>query len=321
MRTLAGIALFGLVMLPLPALLASQVWLNFLVMTLFFALLGIAWNVVGGYGGQFSFGHAAFFGTGAYCAAVLQAQLGLAAWLGFALAPVAGGAVAGVVGFLSFRYGLRGSYFALVTLAFAEVLRILANSAGFTGGGSGLLIKLAPGAANLQFADRSGFYYLVLALVIAGLLLSLWIERSRFGSYLVAVRENEDAARALGVDAFAIKLRAIVLSGAIAGVAGAVYAQMFLYVDPGLAFGPTMSVEALLVPIVGGMGTVFGPVLGSLALHLLSEAGRSVLGQAPGLNLALYGVLLVIMVLFLPDGLVGLLRRVRRRFLRGRADA
>jgi branched-chain amino acid transport system permease protein len=301
----------------LPWLVRSEFWLNFMVMALFFALLGQAWNVLGGYGGQFSFGHAAFFGTGAYIAAVLQVKLGLNAWLCFALAGAGGALVGAFVGFLSFLYGLRGSYFALVTLAFAEVFRILANSVAFTGGGVGTLIPLNQTPLNFQFADKRAFYYVVLALVAAGLVLTRWLENSRFGARLMAVRENEDAARALGVDAFAVKLRAIALSGGMAGLAGAFYAQYFLYIDPRVAYGSGISVEALLAPIIGGLGTVFGPILGAIVLHGAGEIAKQAMGDAIGLNLVLYGVMLIVMVLFLPNGFAGIARR-RFRLWRGR---
>ncbi|WP_341895331.1 branched-chain amino acid ABC transporter permease [Ferrovibrio terrae] len=306
MRNLAAILIFTVVLLPLPLLVKSDFWITWLTLALFYAYLGQAWNLLGGYGGQFSFGHALFFGTGAYCTAVLQIHLGLNAWAGFALAAVAAGAVGAGTGWLVFRYGLRGSYFALVTLAFAEVFRILANTFAFTGAGVGLLVPLQPGIEQMQFASKAGFFWLLLVLVMLALLFTWRLENSRFGARLMAVRENEDAARALGVDPFSTKLTAIVASGAIAGSAGAIYVQLFLYIDPNIAFGPGMSVEALLVPIIGGLGTIFGPVLGAFALHAIAEIGRMTFGEAPGLNLVLYGLLLVAMVLFLPNGLFGL---------------
>ncbi len=313
MKSILHISIFLLLMLPVPWLVQSEFLLNFAIMALFYAFLGQAWNVLGGYGGQFSFGHAAFFGTGAYAAAILQTSFGINPWIGFALAGLAGGGMGLVVGFLSFRFGLKGAYFALVTLAFAEVMRILANSAEFTGAGVGILVPLNQGAANLQFADKTGFYLLVLALVGAGLIVTAHLENSRFGARLMALRENEDAARALGVNVFEIKLKAIALSGAMAGLAGAFYTQYFLYLDPGIAYGSTISVEALLVPIIGGPGTLFGPLLGSGVLHTVSEVTRHFAADAPGLNLVVYGALLILMVLFLPNGLWGLITRLRGR--------
>lgn len=322
MRNLAYITAFFLIMLPLPLVVHSDFWITWLTLALFYAYLGQAWNLLGGYGGQFSFGHALFFGTGAYCTAILQITFGLNAWGGFGMAAAAAAAVGAAAGWIVFRYGLQGSYFALVTLAFAEVFRILANTFAFTGAGVGLLVPLQPGIAQMQFESKGGFFWLLLLLVTGGLIFTWWLENARFGARLMAVRENEGATRALGVDPFRTKLLAITLSGAIAGSAGAVYVQLFLYIDPGIAYGPSMSVEALLVPIIGGLGTIFGPVLGAFALHAIAEAGRMVFGEAPGLNLVLYGLLLVVMVLFLPNGLFGLgrsrfgldlLRRFRRR--------
>ncbi len=313
MKSLSAITGVLVLMLPVPWLVQSEFFLNFAIMLLFSAFLGQAWNVLGGYGGQFSFGHAAFFGTGAYATAVLQTVFGINPWVGFVLAGLAGAGMGLVVGFLSFRFGLKGAYFALVTLAFAEVLRILANTADFTGAGVGILIPLDQGAANLQFADKTGFYLLALALVALGLFITAHLDNSRFGARLMAVRENEDAARASGVNVFEIKLRAIALSSSLAGLAGAFYTQYFLYLDPTIAYGPTVSIEALLVPIIGGTGTLFGPLLGAAALHTISEISQHVAADAPGLNLVVYGVLLVLMVLFLPSGLWGLATRLRRR--------
>jgi branched-chain amino acid transport system permease protein len=308
-----AIALFVLAMLPLPLLVQSGFLLNFVIMCMFFALLGQGWNILGGYGGQISFGHAAMFGVGAYTSSILQVTFGLNPWIGLAVACVAGAAFSAAIGFLSFRYGLRGSYFALITLAFAEVMRIFADSVPFTGGGAGMLIPLKQSAANLQFASKAGFYYLILALLVASLVVALWLERSRFGAWLIAVRENEEAARALGVNVFRCKLAAITISGAIMALGGTFYAQYFLYIDPQIAFGPSVSVEALLVAIIGGVGTIFGPLLGSVVLQSVGEISSRVMGDAVGINLVIYGVLLVLMVGFMPNGLFGMARVSARR--------
>jgi branched-chain amino acid transport system permease protein len=313
LRRAAGIAALALAALAAPALIRSDFWMGFLITTLLYAYLGAAWNVLGGYGGQFSFGHALFFGTGAYASSILLTRLGVNPWLGLAAAAAAGALVAAFVGFLSFRFGLRGSYFALVTLAFAELFRILANSLDVTGGGVGIYLPLRPGLVNFQFASKTGYYYVALALAAAAVLVAWRLENSRLGARLVAIRENEDAARALGVDALKTKLAAIALSGAMTAIGGTFYAQYYLYIDPGIAFGPAVSVEILLVPIIGGLGTIFGPLLGSAALQLVAEFARRAMGDAPGLDLVLYGAILILMVRFLPDGLVGLARRLVRR--------
>jgi branched-chain amino acid transport system permease protein len=304
--------LIFILFLVLPLFITSRFWLGFWTTTLFFALLGQSWNILGGYGGQVSFGHAVFFGTGAYVSAVLQVRFGLDAWTSAAAAVAAGALVGAFIGALSFRYGLRGSYFALVTLAFAEVCRVLVNAWDFTGSGFGMLVPMKPGAANLQFADRTWFYYAILLLVFVAYAITWRVERSRFGAYLLAIRENEDAARALGIDAFRIKLAAITLSGAMAAVAGVFYIQYYLFVDSHVGYGPAMSVNALLAPLIGGAGTVLGPLIGAIALGSLAELTSLLLGKEPGVNLLAFGVLLLVILRFLPDGLMGLLRRASR---------
>ena len=285
----------------------SNVVLNFLVFTLILAIAAQGWNVLGGYGGQYSFGHAAFFGMGAYVSAILQQRFGVnaypAAVFGIAAAALLGYAIGAMV----FRAGLRGSYFALVTLAFAEVLRIMANATEITGGAAGLLISLNLGAGNLQFANRSSFLILGAVLLALAMLITLALEKSRLGAQLVAVRENEAAAAALGVDILAVKLRAISLSAALTGAAGALYAQYFLYIDRNIAFGTWISVEALLAPIIGGAGTVFGPLIGALILQGLSEGTKMLIGKIPGVDLIIFGVLLILVVRFPLHRIPGLL--------------
>lgn len=319
LRAYGPILLAAAALAALPLLAASNTLLNSMVLALIIALAAQGWNILGGYGGQFSFGHAAFFGMGAYGTAILQTRYGINAYAAFAAAVALGAVVGLVIGYLSFRSGLRGSYFALVTLAFAEVFRILANASTYTGGAAGVLIKLDVRPETFQFASRAVYFWIALGLVTVVMLLNRSIERSRFGAWLVAIRENEDAARALGVDTLAVKLQAITLSAGITAISGAFYAQYFLFLDAGIAFGPWISVEALLAPIIGGLGTVFGPVLGALGLHLVSELTRHVTGRIPGIDLVLYGALLVVMVAFARDGILGLLSKLRVRLAGRRA--
>ena len=307
MRELAAIAAFTVAVALLPAFVTSGFALNLAIMVLYSTLLGQSWNLLAGFGGQFSFGHALFFGTGAYASAALQLHPGVNAWLALPAAVACGAAAGALVGALSFRYGLRGSYFALVTLAFAEVFRILANSVPFTGGGVGLLLPLKESAADMQFQGKAGFLYLILALVLAGFLSSWWLKHSRFGAWLAAVRDSEESAAALGVDVFRVKLAAIIMSAALMAAGGAFYVQYFHYVDPHIAYGPAVSVEALLGPIVGGLGTVFGPLLGAAVLQALGELTRNLAGDVPGVSLVVYGAALVGMVMFLPRGIAGLI--------------
>jgi branched-chain amino acid transport system permease protein len=314
MRSLVPIAIVIVLLAAVPLFVTSNTTLNFLIVTLLIALAGQGWNVLGGYGGQYSFGHSAFFGTGAYVTAILQVRYGVNAWPGFAAGVLAGTLVGCVVGALTFRVGLRGSYFALVTLAFAEVLRILASVAPITGAGVGTLIKLDLQASAFQFQSRAVFYWVILTLVAGSLLIAYALERTRFGAWLIAVRENEDAATALGVNAFKVKLGAMAISAAITAAAGCFYAQYFLFIDSGIAYGTRMSIEALLTPIIGGAGTVFGPLLGALVVKSLSEAAIAVAGDAPGLNLIVYGCVLILVIAFAPRGLIGLLSGAAKRF-------
>lgn len=304
-----GLLAIGLVF---PLVFPSAFMVNFGVLALFYAFIGQAWNIAGGFAGQLSFGHVVFFGAGAYASTILQMRFGFNPWLGLPAAALAGAVVGFVIAFLSFRAGLKGSYFALITLAFAEVLRIVANSVEITGGGLGMLIPAKPSAANFQFGERIGFYYLMLVLTVGSVLIAIWLKRSRFGAQLAAIRENEDSARALGIDVFREKIKVLMLSGAIAGMGGCFFAQYFLYIDPTIVFGQDKSVEMLLVSMIGGAGTVYGPLIGALLLAGISDITRA-LTDIQGLSLVLYGLLLVIIIAFLPNGLIDLFKRLSRR--------
>lgn len=312
LKQLAGIALFAVLVGCVPFVTTSGVTLNFVMMALYATLIAQAWNILGGFGGQFSFGHALFFGTGAYIQAIAQLQGGINAWVALPLAVIGAALVGLFMGALTFRYGLKGSYFALVTLAFAEVFRILALSVDFTGGGVGLMVPLRESVANLQFSTRAGYLWVVLAMVVAALLVTWWLRNGRFGAYLQAVRDNEDAARAVGVNPLRVKLAAIGLSAAFMGAAGAFYVQVFQYIDAGIAYGPAVSIEALVAAIVGGMGTTWGPVLGAVVLHLLSDFTRNLFGELPGINMVIYGTVLVLIVIFVPRGIAGIGLSVRQ---------
>ncbi len=218
----------SLLALALPGLVGNRFIVDILTLILFSAFLGQSWNILGGYAGQFSFGGVVFFGTGAYASTILLQDFGISPWFGVLAAIAAGAGVGAFIGFLSFRYGLRGSYFALITLAFAEVFKVIANSVEFTGAGVGIFIEHKPSLARLQFDDPADYYYVALGMTMISLLIAWWLERSRFGAYLVAIRENEDAAEALGVNAFRCKMYAIMIAGGMGGAGGTFYAQKFL---------------------------------------------------------------------------------------------
>ncbi len=292
-----------------PVFFPSPTLLSFGTTALIIAVAAQGWNILGGFAGQLSFGHAAFFGIGAYTTALLQIRFGLNAWLAGILAITAGAVIGFVIGSMVFRAGLRGSYFALVTLAFAEVFRILANALPYTGGAAGLLIPLDPQFLTAQFESRLGFFYF--ALISAGLCTVLVgiVARRRFGAQLVAVREDEDAAAALGVNTMSTKLRAITLSAAVTAWAGVLFAQHNLFINADLVFGTALSVEAILATIVGGAATSLGPIVGAFALQGLGEITRTISGPIPGVEGVLFGALLVVAIAFAPRGILGLTRR------------
>ena len=212
--------------------ISSKFYLDILTLIFFTAYIGQSWNILGGYAGQFSFGGVMFFGTGAYASSILVTAFGVPAIIGLFVAILAGAVLAFCVGYLSFRSGLRGSYFALITLAFAELLRVVANSLEITGGGVGLFLTYAPGLQNLQFKTPVGFYYFALVLLAISIAIAIWLENSRFGAQLVAIRENEDAAEALGIDTLRRKCQAIMIMGAMGGAAGTFYSQKYLSGPP-----------------------------------------------------------------------------------------
>jgi branched-chain amino acid transport system permease protein len=298
-----------------PWAFASNYAINVGFLVLFAAYLGQTWNIAGGFAGQTSFGHVVFFGTGAYVSAILHVTYGVNPWLAWPFAALAGGIVGWLVGVLSYRAGLKGSYFALITLAFAETGRILANSLPITRGGLGILVQADPRAANFQFRDPIWFYYVALALCAFATFVAWRLTRTRFGARLAAIRENEDAAQALGIDTFREKVKCLTLSGALCGAGGTVYVQKYLYIDPWIAFGVDKSVEMLLVGLIGGAGTVFGPLIGATVLHLVGEVTRDLGNMLPGvtnaqpLSIIVYGAVLIAIVAWLPDGLMGLFGR------------
>ncbi|TWF58532.1 branched-chain amino acid ABC transporter permease [Neorhizobium alkalisoli] len=287
--------------------------LNLFIFMMIITLTAQGWNLLGGYGGLSSFGHAAFFGTGAYAMTVLQTSFGINAWVALVCGVALGALVGAFIGFLSFRAGLKGSYFALITLAFAEVLRILANSWDFTGGAAGMMIKLQNGFAYLQFSDRRYFFLILLVFVALALFLSRWLERSAFGAYLIALRENDQAAQALGVDIFRVKMQAITLSAGLTALAGCLYAQNFLFIDANVAYGSWISIEALFAAIVGGAGTLIGPLIGAVLLLGLGEVTKSFSGGIAGLDLVVFGIILVLCVAFAPNGIRGFFANLKRR--------
>lgn len=288
-----------------PLLTSDQYFMHIAILILYTALVSQAWNLLSGYSGQFSFGHAAFFGIGAYTSSIMLTKLGVSPWLGMIAGFIIAAIVGLIIGFLSFRYKLRGSYFALGTLAFAEILRIIVQNTEFLNKTLGVLITLDPNPVMLQFSTRNGYYYAILGLTAMVFLIVYMISRSRLGYNLIAIRENEEAAQSLGVNTYINKMVAIALSSGLTAIGGTFYAQYILFIEPPTTFGNDVSVSIILPAIIGGAGTVLGPLVGSLVIIPLGELTTSLFGNFVGVNLMTYGLILVLVVLYLPEGIVG----------------
>ena len=297
-----------LALVVIPAILALVVkdkfYLHVLIMMMFYAAASSAWNIIGGFGGQLSLGHAAFFGIGAYTSTLLFIDFGISPWVGMLAGAAISMVIAAIIGYPSFR--LRGPFFTLVTIAFSVVLRILAVSAqDITKGSIGLSVPFRPSLQNFIFRDLSTYAFVALGFMLIMILVSLWIERSRIGYYLAAIRENEEAAQALGVNTTRYKLIALLVSACFTSVAGTFYAQYISYIEPYGIFALDFSVLLAMMAIIGGMGTVWGPVAGAFIVTPLSEFLRASLGgELQGLYLVIYGTVLILIVILLPSGVV-----------------
>jgi len=302
----------------LPLLVSSTFAIDIFIRILLFAFIGVAWNLMGGYAKQLSLGHAAYFGLGAYTSTILLIRYGVSPWIGM----LAGGIVAMLaslpIGALCFR--LRGPYFAIATIATAQVLMLLfLKFRDFAWGAEGTTMpNLGDAPLMMQFDSKAPYYYVVLVLLAVGLAITYWIERSWMGYYLVAVGEDEDAAEAIGVDALRIKRNIYLISAFLTALAGTFYVQYIYFIDPNTAFSFNVSVEAALVSIVGGIGTLWGPVIGTVLLEGTSALLQSWLGGGHGgVQLTVYSLILIAVILYRPAGLIGILTAAYDRVIAG----
>lgn len=301
------VAFFGLCAL-VPLAVRDVFLLDGLILILLWGATSAAWNVAGGYAGQVSLGHAAFFGLGAYSAALMGSRWQMSAWIGLVIGAVLATVAGLVIGYLSNR--LRGPYFVLATIALAQVLLIaISRWRGFTAGSEGLPVPFRAGFWYLGIADKRVWVYLVLALAVLLYLVQIYLERSRRGYQLSAVREDEDAALSLGVPARRLKVAAIAVSAALTAICGALWAQYVGFVDPFYVFSVDLSVRFALAAIIGGLGTALGPFLGSMLITTLETYLRAKFGGVGasfvGIYLIIYGCVLIAVVRFAPQGLVG----------------
>lgn len=310
MTRAAAVAVVLLLMLAPPLVTSNQFLLHLGITVLLWTLLGASWNLLGGFGGQVSFGHATFFGVGAYATMILYLRLGLAPWYGMVLGGVAAVAVSLPIGLICFR--LRGPYFSLSTLAVAEIVRLVAlNWDALTNGPVGLLITTLPrvalGARAINWESKVPFYYIIAALAVLAMAATRRLSRARLGAYLLAIREDEDAAEAVGIDTVRAKVLTLALSAFFTGLAGGFYGLYFRYVDPDAVFPIALSVEMVFIAVVGGLATVIGPVIGAVFLTTIGELFRErfLVG-----HLIFYGLFMMLAIRFLPEGIWGGARRV-----------
>jgi branched-chain amino acid transport system permease protein len=310
-----AIAFFTLVALA-PLVVRDAFLLDSLVLILIWGTSAAAWNVAGGYAGQISLGHAAFFGLGAYAAALLATRWVLSAWIGLLVGAAVATAVGLVIGYLSNR--LRGPYFVLATIAFSQVLLVVGSRwRGFTAGSEGIPVPFRPGFWTLGIADKRVWVWIVLGLAVLAWLVQRYLDRSRRGYQLVAVREDEDAALSLGVPARWLKVAAISVSAALTAACGALWAQYIGFVDPFYVFSVDLSIRFALAAIIGGIGTALGPFLGAALVTTVETYLRAQFGGIGaglvGMYLIVYGCALIVMVRWAPNGLVGWIEEYRRR--------
>jgi branched-chain amino acid transport system permease protein len=308
--------------LALVPLLSTRPYVLHMGVVLFLAVIqGQAWNVVGGYAGQHSLGHAAYFGLGAYATVMLLELHGVPPWWGVWAGVAAAVALSAVIGSITFR--LRGPYFVLASIAVAEIIRLAAlYFKSVTHGAEGLLVSGVPPlrllGVEIDFLGKRPFYLIALAVAAITVAVNWGVERSKLGAYFQAIREDQDAAASLGIHLALYKNLALAISAAFAGFAGGFYGVYVQFIDPNTVFGIDVSIEFVLICIIGGIGRIYGPLVGALVLVPLSEALRAHLANA---HLLVYGVLVVVVMLFAPEGVLGLLRDAAARLGRRRRGA
>lgn len=314
-RYLGGMAL---AFLPFVIFINDAHWLNIIAFTYLMGGLAASWNIIGGFGGQFSLGHGVFFGIGAYMTARLYVAFDLSPWITMVPIALFAALVAMLISWPTFR--LRGPFFAIATLAFNEVAFVIANHfESFTGGPRGIMIPFKAGFGNMIFRDRWQYALLMFVFLAIVILIAVVLRRSRLGYYLLAVREDEDAARASGIDVLGVKLRGMALSAALTAIGGALFAMYLRYIDPPTIFNlQEVGVKFALLSLIGGVGTIAGPLLGAALIIPFENFLRAEFANSlPGMNLAILGLLMVLAALFMKRGVVGaiedLLARLRRK--------
>ncbi len=286
-------------------------WMHILIMIFSFTYLSCAWNILGGFTGQLSLGHALFFGVGAYTSTLLLLNWDISPWIGMAAGGIVSAGIAYLIGLIIFRYRIRGVFFAMSTLCFAEIGRLLASYFRFLGGAEGLLITLGePSWLKFQFVDKEPYYYISYGMMLGMLWVTYLIRNSKYAFYFLSIRADEDAANAIGVNTSRYKTFALVVSAFFTSMNGTFFAQYYMFIEPETTFAVSISVDIIIRPIIGGMGTLLGPVLGSFIMTPLSEFIRQLVGSGKsGVHLLVYGAALIAICLWMPRGILPYLER------------
>lgn len=303
----------------IPLFISNQYYLHTVIMILLYAYLATCWNIVGGFAGQLSFGHAAFMAIGGYTSTILFSQIGISPWIGMIVGGLLAALVAVLIGLPTFR--LRGAYYAISTIAFATGLMVILQTVKnigpiHFGGAEGLSISFLAGATfiDFQFLSKVPYYYIILVFSAIILFVSWYIERSKLGFYLTAIREDEDAAKALGINVIRSKLIVAGLSGFFTALGGSFYAQLFRYLEPHHIAGPDFSTQMIFLAIVGGIGTVYGPFVGGIILTSVAEFTRVNFTDLPsGTHLVIYGVAVLLVIFYFPKGILAPLQDLYKR--------
>jgi len=313
LKILGSVILAGM-LLAFPFLFKKPFPQRMMILILMYAMLGEAWNILGGYTGQVSLGHAVFFGLGAYTSSFMLIRWGITPWLGMLAGIVVAVAVSIVIGYPCFR--LAGHYFAIATIAAGEIVAIIFLNWKLMGGAIGLFLPLLDESfLNFEFhSSKAPYYYIILAMLVITIYIAYRVERSKLGFYFRAIKNDPEAARSLGVNLTQYKLIAMVISAALTAMAGTFYAQYVLFIDPHTVLPLMLSIQMCLIPVLGGTGTIAGPIIGACILIPMAEYTRVYLaGKVSGLHLFIYGFLIMVIAVFQPTGLMGLVQRLRKR--------
>lgn len=313
---LAGLVV---ILLLVPMMVSRPYYLHVIIMCLLWAYLASSWNIVGGFAGQLSLGHGIYTATGAYITMMLFNTYGLSPWLGLFIGGAAAVLISVLIGYPTF--GLRGAYYALATVAISEGIVVLINSTHHlgplkVGGAEGLIVKMVGNsAAAMQFNSKAPYYYIILFMLFMVIGVSYWIKNSKLGYYLIALKEDEDAAAAMGINVRSNKLIAAMISAFMTALGGVFYAALIRYLEPNAIAGGSMSTQMVFLSIVGGSGTILGPVIGGIVLSLISEVIRFYLGgQLMGLHLFIYGLIVLLVIIYQPRGIIALFEKLAQRF-------